>query len=76
MIFYDAHLDFFWGKTINIQDVNVINSSCSSERGMGLFDKNRDLIRTEIMIYQLSLKYLFSKIQANCDLSDVVTDLV
>lgn len=43
---------------------------------MGLFDKNRDLIRTEIMIYQLSLKYLFSKIQANCDLSDVVTDLV
>lgn len=43
---------------------------------MGLFGKNRDLIRTEIMIYQLSLKCLLSKIQANCGLNGVVTDLV
>lgn len=59
MIFYDAHLDFFGGKTINIQDVNVINSSCSSERGMGLFDKNRNYdlpIEFEIPLLQNSSK--------------------
>lgn len=61
IIIYDAHLDFFFGgETINMQDVNVVISVCSSERDVGLFGKNRDLIRTEIVIYQLSLKCLFS----------------
>lgn len=61
---------------INTYGINVVISSCSSERDVGLFGKNRDLIRTEMMIYQLSLKCLLSKIQANCGLNGVVTDLV